>query len=113
MTMKAFTSRALTAMPYRTVQLGFVFVILLAAAACGDESVAHDSKHIEFFETKIRPLLVNRCYECHSGKSQALKAGLRLDSKAAMLKGGDTGPAIYGLGARPPRVRQGQGWTRW
>jgi len=76
------------------VVLSSLFVILLATVACGDESVAAHAKQIEFFETKIRPLLVNRCYECHSGISRSLQAGLRLDSIAAILKGGDSGPAI-------------------
>src|SRR5262245_33728046 len=44
------------------------------------------------FESKIRPVLVERCYECHSEKQK--KGGLRLDSKAALLKGGDSGKVI-------------------
>jgi len=47
-----------------------------------------------FFEKKIRPLLVKRCYECHSAKSKKLKGGLRVDSHAALLSGGDSGPAV-------------------
>jgi len=49
---------------------------------------------LEFFETQVRPILVNRCYECHSGQAEELKGGLRLDSRGAALAGGDTGPAI-------------------
>ncbi len=49
---------------------------------------------IEFFEKNIRPVLVERCYECHSATSKKLKGGLRLDSKAGFLRGGETGPAI-------------------
>lgn len=51
-------------------------------------------KQIEFFETKIRPVLVNRCYECHSVKKSDPDAGLRLDSAAAVLRGGDSGPVL-------------------
>ena len=47
----------------------------------------------EFFESKIRPIFVNNCYECHSSDSRA-KADLYLDSKQGMLKGGDSGPAL-------------------
>src|SRR5689334_5119444 len=47
-----------------------------------------------FFETHVRPVLVERCYKCHSSTSPKLKGGLRLDSLEGMLKGGDTGPAI-------------------
>ena len=49
---------------------------------------------IEFFEKQIRPLLVGRCYECHSAGAKQMQAGLRLDSREAMLRGGDSGPAV-------------------
>ncbi|MEQ8786265.1 MAG: PSD1 and planctomycete cytochrome C domain-containing protein [Pirellulaceae bacterium] len=49
---------------------------------------------VEFFEKHVRPVLVNRCYECHSGNSDEPKGSLRVDSRAALLAGGDTGPAI-------------------
>jgi len=58
----------------------------------GDPSFS--TADIEFFEKEIRPLLARRCFECHSGKSDALEGGLRLDSRAAVLAGGDSGPAI-------------------
>lgn len=45
-----------------------------------------------FFESKVRPLLVEHCYECHSGEKT--KGGLALDTKQGWEKGGDTGPAI-------------------
>ena len=45
-----------------------------------------------FFENRVRPILVEHCYECHSEKK--VKGGLRVDSREALLKGGDTGPAI-------------------
>ena len=47
---------------------------------------------IQFFETKVRPVLAENCFECHGAKKQ--KRDLRLDSLAAMLEGGDNGPAI-------------------
>ena len=50
------------------------------------------SAQIELFERKIRPLLVERCFECHSSESQ--EGGLRVDSLAALLKGGERGPAL-------------------
>ncbi len=51
-------------------------------------------KGMEFFEAKIRPVLVQQCYECHSAKSSKIKGGLLLDTKAGVLAGGDTGPVI-------------------
>jgi len=46
-----------------------------------------------FFENKIRPILVERCYECHSAEKKQ-KGNLLLDTKEGLLKGGDTGPAL-------------------
>ncbi len=48
----------------------------------------------EFFEAKVRPVLVEHCYQCHSSQSKKLKAGLRVDGRAQLLKGGDNGPAL-------------------
>jgi hypothetical protein len=47
---------------------------------------------VEFFESKIRPVLVAECYECHDAKKQ--KGDLRLDHRDGLLKGGEEGPAI-------------------
>jgi hypothetical protein len=46
-----------------------------------------------FFEQKVRPLLVEHCYACHSATAKKVKGGLLLDSRDAILKGGDSGPA--------------------
>ncbi|HEY0075780.1 MAG TPA: DUF1553 domain-containing protein [Abditibacteriaceae bacterium] len=46
----------------------------------------------EFFETKVRPVLVDQCYKCHGEKKQS--GGLRMDSREAILKGGDFGPSM-------------------
>src|SRR5262245_49615214 len=47
----------------------------------------------EFFEKKIRPLLVNNCYTCHSADTNS-KGGLRVDDRNGLLHGGNSGPAI-------------------
>ena len=62
--------------------------LLLAPLAT---SAADDPAGIAFFEQKIRPVLIEQCYECHSSQAQKLKGGLHLDSKAGWLKGGDSG----------------------
>lgn len=49
---------------------------------------------VDFFEKKIRPVLIKHCYECHSASAEEVKGELRLDSRAATRKGGETGPAI-------------------
>ncbi|RLS50635.1 MAG: hypothetical protein DWH87_01625, partial [Planctomycetota bacterium] len=48
--------------------------------------------HLEHFERHVRPLLVEKCQGCHGPDKQW--AGLRLDSRAAVLSGGDSGPAL-------------------
>ena len=64
---------------------------LLAATTAG----AVDPAGIAFFEQKIRPVLAEQCYECHSSSAKKLKANLLLDSKAGWEKGGDSGePAL-------------------
>jgi hypothetical protein len=52
------------------------------------------SAGIQFFESKIRPVLVTHCYECHSEKAPKLKGKLLLDSKEGMLKGGISGSVL-------------------
>lgn len=54
--------------------------------------VPDDPKLTEFFEKQVRPLLAARCFECHGAEKQ--KAGLRIDSRDALLTGGDSGAAI-------------------
>lgn len=60
---------------------------LLAAETTGD-----DPQAAAFFESKIRPLLINKCQECHGAEKQ--KGGLRLDSREASLTGGDSGAVL-------------------
>ncbi|MDZ4405353.1 PSD1 and planctomycete cytochrome C domain-containing protein [Prosthecobacter sp.] len=62
-----------------------------------------DAEKTAFFEKTIRPLLINRCYECHSVESGKSKGGLRLDSRDAVLKGGDNGPAL--IAGNPEKSR--------
>ena len=52
------------------------------------------AKDIEFFETRIRPLLADKCYNCHSKQADKVRGGLLLDSSEAVLHGGNTGPAL-------------------
>jgi cytochrome c553 len=65
---------------------------LLLAAAPVDSGERSDPAALEFFEKKVRPILVARCHQCHGPQKQ--KGNLRLDSRASILAGGDTGPAI-------------------
>ena len=64
----------------------FVFTGIVQSAVAGEDAA--------FFETKIRPVLVKQCYECHSVESGKSKGGLTLDTKQGIRSGGDTGPAV-------------------
>ncbi len=68
--------------------LGFVAEAALA------ESQSFSAADLEFFENEVRPRLAEHCYECHSIDSETIEGGLRLDSRRAILTGGDTQPAI-------------------
>ncbi|QDU27321.1 Planctomycete cytochrome C [Anatilimnocola aggregata] len=74
----------------------FVLVALLLSLTIEGLASAADPEPaaLEFFEKKVRPVLINRCYECHSSKNKEPKGGLRADSLAALLKGGETGPGV-------------------
>jgi mono/diheme cytochrome c family protein len=71
--------------------IGLLLWSMLAAVE-PDGGAAPTAEQLRFFETSIRPLLVENCHKCHGPKKQW--ASLRLDSRAAMLRGGDSGPAI-------------------
>ena len=49
---------------------------------------------IEFFEKNVRPVFVSHCFGCHSANATKVRGGLRMDSLAALLAGGDSGPAV-------------------
>ena len=51
-------------------------------------------EQIEFYEKQVQPVLADNCYKCHSHQADKIKGGLVLDSRPALLKGGETGPAI-------------------
>lgn len=69
-------------------------VLPFAVGYAGRVWAAPSAGDVEFFEKKVRPILVERCYECHSSESGKSKGGLLLDSRPAMLQGGDTGPVV-------------------
>ncbi len=66
-------------------------VTLLGVAASAEEQ---DAKGVAFFEAKIRPVLVQQCYKCHSAESSKVKGGLLLDTRDGVRKGGETGHAV-------------------
>jgi hypothetical protein len=77
----------------RSFLLGVLVLISSATAARATEPRSGLGGD-DVFEAKVRPLLAEHCYQCHSAQAKALKGGLRLDSVEGMRKGGDTGPAV-------------------
>ncbi len=71
-----------------------ILFLILSGAVPAMPAVAQEDPRAAFFEKKIRPLLLERCYECHSQESDDLGGGLRLDHRQGWEVGGDLGPAI-------------------
>ena len=67
--------------------------VLLLCAAAGLRA-ALPPEQVEFFEAKVRPLLAEHCYACHSAAKGKSKGGLQLDTRDALLRGGASGAAI-------------------
>jgi mono/diheme cytochrome c family protein len=67
---------------------------VLSAAALGGFAQEPTKAQLDFFESKVRPVLSDNCYGCHSSKAPKLKGGLSVESREALIKGGETGPAI-------------------
>lgn len=66
----------------------------VAVAATHLSGAAITPQEVQFFETKVRPVLVKHCYSCHSTQAEKVKGGLVLDSREGLLTGGDSGAAI-------------------
>ena len=75
--------------------LMLVSVLSTAAfTAPPEKAAAPTPAQIEFFEKSVRPVLVEHCYRCHSEKADKVRGGLKVDTLAALLAGGDGGPAV-------------------
>ena len=78
--------------------VGAMFAISVSAP------VLAQTTDVEVFETKIRPVLVQRCYSCHNSKMAAPKGDLVLDTKEGLLKGGASGPVLVPGNAAESRL---------
>ncbi len=67
-------------------------VLFVNTTLCAADSAT--LAQLDFFEQRIRPVLIEHCYRCHSGEGKGVKGGLRLDTRALLRQGGDSGPAI-------------------
>jgi len=79
-----------------TVTLSTVtlFVAMCGALSPTSAAEAIDLAQLEFFESHVRPLLAEHCFECHAKGVETIEAELRVDTLASLLQGGDSGPAV-------------------
>lgn len=75
------------------VYLLFLVASQLCSPTLADEPAA-SPEQLDFFERKIRPVLIEHCYECHAADSKIIQGGLRVDHRAGFIQGGDSGPSI-------------------
>lgn len=81
----------------KAIRIAFNLMIANAICLAAGATIAAQelsTEQLNFFESKIRPVLIKECYGCHSAKTGATKGGLMVDSKEALVMGGDSGPAI-------------------
>src|SRR5256885_318380 len=81
-----------SALLIRSHAAGVGVATLWALARASAEAASLAPEAVDFFEAKIRPVLVAECYECHS--AQKTKGGLRVDFRDGLRKGGDNGLAV-------------------
>ncbi len=72
----------------------FRVCLYLSLLSCFATAARAQTPAVEFFEKRIRPILVEKCYACHSAKLETPMGGLRLDSREGVRKGGASGPAL-------------------
>ena len=78
--------------PLRSIGLATAFAFCLLVPEGRVSALAPSQRQIEFFETRVRPILAGTCQKCHGAEKQ--KGGLRLDSRESALKGGESGAAV-------------------
>ncbi|OWK40325.1 PSD1 and planctomycete cytochrome C domain-containing protein [Fimbriiglobus ruber] len=77
-----------------TIRTPFRFLLVAVAAVGLSSAAGAQSAAVEHFEKKVRPVLIEHCASCHGADGKKIKGGLRTSSRADLLAGGDTGPAI-------------------
>jgi hypothetical protein len=89
---KVFAGAAASLVMRSLLPTAFLVICAMKTTSVGADINTDDG--IAFFESRIRPVLVEGCYQCHSSQSKSLKGGLRVDSREGLLRGGKSGPAI-------------------
>jgi hypothetical protein len=70
-------------------------------------------EQLDFFESKIRPILATHCYECHAAGAKIVQGGLRVDSRESLQRGGDSGPAVDLLHPNESRLLRALKYDEW
>ncbi len=78
---------------WRPRHAAFASMALLSVVSLAHAAARDDAAGVEYFEKKVRPLLVANCYTCHSAETNS-RSGLRVDDRNGLLVGGGRGPAI-------------------
>ncbi len=86
-------ARTIMLKPFSHYSIAFACLCLLAAGG-GVFATEPTAEGLAFFEKKIRPVLVEHCYKCHSASSEKVKGGLLLDTREGIRKGGESGHSV-------------------
>lgn len=82
----------------RALRLFPLLPVLLTLVGANTSVLAQtEAERVKFFESRIRPVLIEHCYQCHSVKAASsgkIKGDLQLDTREGTRRGGDTGPAV-------------------
>ncbi|WP_339728018.1 DUF1553 domain-containing protein [uncultured Gimesia sp.] len=78
----------------KRVVVAIVLMLAGGAPVASAKEAPEKDRGIEFFEAKIRPVLIKHCYECHAADAKSIRGGLLLDTRAGTLTGGDSGESI-------------------
>ncbi|WP_010584574.1 DUF1553 domain-containing protein [Schlesneria paludicola] len=85
-------------MVHKLILVGVILVGGLSVGVLGQDALdaasTVDQAGIQFFESKVRPLFVTHCFECHGPETDKGEADLRVDSLEGLLRGGKSGPAL-------------------
>ena len=92
--MKTSRSQISSTRSWKAIRVGVVAACLLFAGPAAVNGQSYEPDSVEFFEAKIRPVLVRECYGCHSNQTGQAKGGLKLDTRQGVMLGGDSGTSL-------------------